>query len=834
LTSGAKKQVANIGDKFNGKLEAVKKPGVSADVTFDNQTRYQPPATDFSQRFINNISIRTALQVFGIPLAFNYTQNHANYQAINSFNNSLFKANYNNSQVGNLFKADLKQYTNFKDQFFSGLDLSDYMRKKVFGSVSSLSTLNNSKTSPLQGLMNDPAQLTHLLSLNQTQLQQQLTSVLNQSLPDSVKKKLPPGAINGTTGTTGTTAGVTGGLNQLKQNQLQQQLIKVINKLLPDSNKNKAAQVEKIVTSNESGTLNEAQLSQQITALLSPQPATVTPAKGVQAQPKTQLKPDSNALVADTIANMVAVANKVKAATEKQTFDLTNMNAKRADSLALAITKMKIQLGQSGLDVNRVLLMEKYLQDGHVSVASMNQLIQTNPNNKLQPLLTHINDFKVGNYSLTVPGGVQNDDLFITGSHLNFNMGYTPFSFGYGSLNDLNSLKDANYTSSVYSSPKNITYLSSQLNKNSLGSVKLSVVGSFGNQFSGIRYASPTLPSNTVAFTLTKGMNLGSAGNLSFDVSKSSTLFNNNYLPGSEAIIDKKAGANYNASNDLFQALAFGVDHHADVTSIGLTDNVYFNYAGMGYQNPANSGYTGAKMKYGGNVKKNFYHNKLNVSVRADVRDMPLSYATNDKWRNYQFQVDNRYQVNKHLNMSFKYTNSGTNKSVDGLSSNVYQSQMLQLDANTNFKVGKYYTVSHISIGNQNLTNIYASTTGSNMLMFNYAQSLVLNKSTVSATLFYNKELGDFKLIGNMLNSDLTCQYTVLKLVTLSSGVTYLSNVGIAQQMGVRQGVQLVAGKHFDLTSYLDLRKNLITPLYPDLYSACRAELELKYFFKTN
>jgi len=85
-----------------------------------------------------------------------------------------------------------------------------------------------------------------------------------------------------------------------------------------------------------------------------------------------------------------------------------------------------------------------------------------------------------------------------------------------------------------------------------------------------------------------------------------------------------------------------------------------------------------------------------------------------------------------------------------------------------------------------------------------------------------------------MLNSDLSYQYTVLKILTLSSGLTYLNNTGVAKQAGIKQGVQIMSGKHFSVSTYLDLRRNLVVPLYPDLYASNRGEVEIKYFFKTN
>jgi hypothetical protein len=800
LIKNTNKQINEAQKKIDEQIAKVSNPKISFNYSFDNQFRYQPVAVPGDQRFINNFNLLSGLQIFGIPLGFNYTENHADLPGTNSFNNNLFKLNFNKNQFSEMVKADLQKYSSFKDQFFSGMDLSDYLKEKVFNNVTTATVSAGSGPSQLRNLMNDPAGLRNLLVLDQNQLRSKLTDILNQSIPDSLKAGVNTSkAIN------------TGKDKPLSQVPFPTQARKD-SVMVTDTVKSALAIAQHInsVSDLKSSGLNELQ---------------------------KQVIDDSLKATADTVkmvANLFQSVSKAGSSKDLKLLAMQQANAFKADSTAREITKIKLQLQQNGLDVNRVLTMEKYLSDGDLSPASINEIIRNNHNSKFQPFLSHLNDFRVGNYSLQIPGGVQNSDLFINGGHIDFKLGYRPFSAGYGTLNDLNSLKDASYQTSVYSNPKNITYLSALISNDYSGKLKFSVVSAFGNQFSALKYSNPSLPSNSVAFTLTKSLNFGSAGNLSVDISRSATLFSNKYEPGNEAILDKQAGLNYNYYNDMFEAFAFGVNHFGYLTDIGLTDNLYFNYAGNGYQNPANSGYTGAKVKYGGNLKRSFYHNRYTVSVRADFRNMPLSYVSSDKWKNYQLQLDNRYQLSNRVSLDLKYTAAGTNKWEGGVNSNVYQSQNVEISANSNFKLGKLYTVSHLSIGNQTINDTYMSQMGSDLLMLNYAQSLVLHKSTITATLFYNRELGTTKLIGNMLNSDLSYQYTVLKILTLSSGLTYLNNTGVAKQAGIKQGVQIMSGKHFSVSTYLDLRRNLVVPLYPDLYASNRGEVEIKYFFKTN
>lgn len=82
-----------------------------------------------------------------------------------------------------------------------------------------------------------------------------------------------------------------------------------------------------------------------------------------------------------------------------------------------------------------------------------------------------------------------------------------------------------------------------------------------------------------------------------------------------------------------------------------------------------------------------------------------------------------------------------------------------------------------------------------------------------------------------MFNGDFSCQYSLLKM-NITSSVTFLDNKDVARQVGIKQNLQLLAGKHFDISAYADLRKNLIQPVYPDLYAAGRGELSIKYYLK--
>ncbi|MDO3628867.1 hypothetical protein [Mucilaginibacter sp. BT774] len=512
-------------------------------------------------------------------------------------------------------------------------------------------------------------------------------------------------------------------------------------------------------------------------------------------------------------------------------------NIRKADSLENVITAINKKITSKGLDPATLILEENYLSgktsSGFNSSEAALNLFEKRPANALQSMFGGIRGLHVGSFGTTLPGATEDgQSRLVSGADLTVKMGYYPFTVGFGTLNDMNSMKDAGFDNSIYLFPKNITYIGAEMPRSVFGNVKVSVVSSSSSQFSNLQYGVPTLPGNSVAFTVTKSLNVENVGHLTFDASKSATLFSKDFSPGSETLLLRKAGANYDLSNDLFQSLSLGVRHHLDIPGMNASDNVYFNYAGLGYQNPANNGYSGASMKFGGDLKKSFYKNDLVFDLRGDYSSTPLSYTNSDKFKNYRLELDSRYKVNNRCNLDFKYSANGTSQVQQGTSNSVYNAQKFEVGLTDSYKIGSYVTTTRASIADQSFMNTYMSAAGSNLLNLTYVQTMAFKTSSLTGTLFYNKEMTSSQLLGNMLTSDMIYQYQLFKRFQLSSGVTYLSNASYVKQIGVKQGLQLIASKHYDITASMDLMKNLMTPQYADLYPSCRGELTLKYYLK--
>jgi hypothetical protein len=177
---------------------------------------------------------------------------------------------------------------------------------------------------------------------------------------------------------------------------------------------------------------------------------------------------------------------------------------------------------------------------------------------------------------------------------------------------------------------------------------------------------------------------------------------------------------------------------------------------------------------------------------------------------------------------------TATSDGTAGLGNSVYTSNKLEFDASDSYKIGKTPTTMQISIANQSFQDAYLAGAGSHMLDLSYSQSLVFKTTALTATLFYNKELSTNQLLGDMLTSELTYQYKLLKVLQMSSGLSYLSNAPVAKQVGMKQSIQLMANKHFDISGSFNYMKNLVTPQYAGLFPAYMGQLSIKYFLKLN
>lgn len=531
-------------------------------------------------------------------------------------------------------------------------------------------------------------------------------------------------------------------------------------------------------------------------------------------------------------------------------------SAKQKDSLAVLVDEkvkevttyiqsVKQELDESGLDARKIELLEKFMTN-KLSESDLQTLFISELGNQpslqgFQKVYAKIQQFQAGNFGETLPGSFLNRDLFLNGVNLAVKTNRGPVSLGVAVNKDIGQPKDLEFNRSTFTSPKLLTFASIPTTNFSFGSGKLSWVGQFDKQFSNTNNLSTSIPKSNMVFTASQIINFNDFGKLTVDISKSSVQYKNLSNGQDQLLLTNISMGNY-FRDDLLETMSLGLNHSYESKRNGLTSNIFFAYSGSGFQNPGQQGIANMNMRFGGNIKKNFLKNKVTMYLRSDIKNTPMSAEGNAHWRNYNVQLDSRIRLSRSYTLNLKYIENGINKVGMG-SAPVYAGQKIQADFNASYKIRGKPSFTHISLGRQAMDNKAITTpSGSalnlgnqeanqtNFMMVNYAQTVVFNGFSLNANVFYNKQLTANVLLGDMLNSDLACQYTLFRSISMSSGITYLNNDQIAKQVGLRQNVQLMIKKHFDVNAYLDFRKNLIASRYPDLFSKGRAEVSIRYY----
>ncbi|MHA4894140.1 hypothetical protein ACXZ1K_05255 [Pedobacter sp. PWIIR3] len=496
------------------------------------------------------------------------------------------------------------------------------------------------------------------------------------------------------------------------------------------------------------------------------------------------------------------------------------------------ILSLKQKMQSSGLDQRKLLLIQKFISNkGDVKdLQSMleNELMTQEGQSPAGRLYSRVKEFQVGSFGQKIPG-LLNREALLNGTNFSLNTSRGPVNLGVGVNKESEMPKDVGFNRSLFSVPKLVTYASIPASNFAFGSGKLSWVGSFDKQSNGGLNLQNAVPRNGSAFIVSQNVNFNAIGKFTVEMSKSSTQYKNVSVAEADKLVlnnDLKMG-NY-FRDDFLQTVSLGMKHNVDVKKLGLTANSFFSYSGLGYQNPGQQGYGNMGLRMGGSLKKSFMRNRLILNARTDLKNTPLSAVSHAHWKNYNVQFDSRYRISRSYSVNLKYGENGVDK-VDGMSAAVFSSQKLQADLNANYKLGDNYGFSHLSVGKQLMLNP-GLITNTNFATVIYSQTIVLKAFSLSGNAFYNKELSGAQVLGDMMNADFGCQYTIFRNVNISSAVTYLDNENIARQAGIRQTIQLSAFKNFDISAFLDVRKNLINPLYPDLFATGRGELSIRYF----
>lgn len=501
------------------------------------------------------------------------------------------------------------------------------------------------------------------------------------------------------------------------------------------------------------------------------------------------------------------------------------------DSLTGRVMLVKYQLEEQGIAPERIADIEKQL----AAPKNLNTYIEKYGLNELKPsgwqgVLNRLTELEMGSFGEQLPGSFMNKALFLQGGSVTLQTRKGPLQLGLAASQDIGFTKDAGFNYSNFNVPKFVTFVSVPVVGNGFAKSRISWTGSIEKQSYRLNESSRISPRSGSALTLSQEIGSKKLGRFTFELSKSAAAFRNVGQIGSEQVLLERNSLGNYFRDDLFETMAFGVKYDLNDQKSRMNTNVFFNYSGIGFQNPAQQSFGNMGMRMGGSIRKGFLKNKVLLNLRGDLKNTPVSGTTDAHWQNHNLNLEGRFKLTRKFNFSIKYMDNGVQKSGEQ-SQSIYGSKKYQFDASSSYRLFKKNGFSHLVMGLQQMNNPVAQSS-SQFLTSIYTQSLSLGTVTLMGNVFFNKELGQQNLLGDMVNADASVQYKFLQNISASTGGTYLDNTGQVRQLGIKQNLQFTAWKNFEVNLYADVRKNMVTPLYPELFANNRGEVSLKYYFR--
>jgi hypothetical protein len=501
--------------------------------------------------------------------------------------------------------------------------------------------------------------------------------------------------------------------------------------------------------------------------------------------------------------------------------------AQAARSYLDKVYQLKKDVGE-GLQAKAV-ISEQHVTDKRIAdvmdqeeskVRNIKELL---PLNGLQKLLLSAKQVDIGNIAANgSKGGVQN--LFMSGIQTSFLSKGNFLMLGAGKRVDGGMMQDLNFNSSLDPGVYNMQFLQTGKGDISDPHSHVAVVNANSKSDNRRQYTNLNLPRNTFVGAFSEDVSVGKYGRIAAQLSKSNNQFKNS-ATGNDPLLASKAAA-LSLFNDFWETLSVGVDYNGQVDEWQLTQRAYISYSGLGYNNPASPGAGRGTIRYGLKLKRSWYKNKVTLGVRTDFQDISASAVTNSKWKNRQFAIDGRWKMNRKLSFDAHFNQSAM-KSVGGkITGMQYLTRQVSVGSQMNGSMLSIPYNSNVMLGYQQIDVLPQHST---LLNLNINHNLVINTHVLSVNLFYNKDIKGQAVYANLLTVESGWTYQVLRQLQCSSGITYLDNKAVVQQIGFKQTMSTNILPKLNVNMYIDCRKNLLNTPQNYLFGNFRSELAFSY-----
>ena len=348
-------------------------------------------------------------------------------------------------------------------------------------------------------------------------------------------------------------------------------------------------------------------------------------------------------------------------------------------------------------------------------------------------------------------------------------------------------------------------------------------------------FSSSSPDRRTVVATISSGFDLGAYGYVEAEVSRSSAGYKNNADPvdSMQQKVNPTEGL-FNA-HSIGESLAFSLNYKGEIEKFDLQHSIQISSTPNGYTNPGSTLLQRGQKNLAVDLKKYFFERKFVLTLKANLKSFSFGTTEEKKWIHSSYFVDARYKMKKGQSVSLRYQPNQFVQVTKGERQLYTKTERLSVDAVVGTKVFRKTYRNNLSLAYT--SNSFALTQGSmasvKSLLLNTTQTLSFGKTALNITGVYNyvNNTTDFVFFNSSLNCDAGISYTLLKHFSASTSIGYASTNGWYKQLSYKQGLSGNLHEQFDVSIYVDFRKNL--KLYQPIYTGTtRAEFSLFYTIK--
>jgi hypothetical protein len=446
------------------------------------------------------------------------------------------------------------------------------------------------------------------------------------------------------------------------------------------------------------------------------------------------------------------------------------------------------------------------------------------PLSPLQRLMMHMKEFKVGSIGANASKGSLSD-LFMTGAAGSFLKGNKFIMLAAGKSNEMG-VQDAGLQSATGQGSYSMQFI--RLGRGDIGSKQshVSVLNANAKPQQQYGFNTSAISRNVFVGSVSQQVSLGELGTLDFELSKSSSQFGNGGQDA--AAVSKSAAGQF--LDDIWATASIGMVYNGGVKKIGLTHKVYVNYAGLGYVNPGAPFASRGTLQYGFYVKRSWLRNRASVSLRTDMRNLPVSPLTDNKRNSRQYAFDGRYRFTRRFTLGMNVLQNTLKETAEGEKHTAFLNRKISFTSQANGKIADKPFSNNSSLGLQQL-NYMQPDAPLKSLFINAAsmQTWMAGPGMVMVSAMYSRDVKNAAVYNNLLNTEGGYQYTLWKKLSCGSSLIYMDSKDVVTQIGLRQQVAAQLLKRWSLSISADGRHNLKNTTANYYYGRFNTAMSLNY-----